>query len=186
MATSDAPISIGQVALTVRDLDQMTAFYEEVIGLGLVVRNGNTALLGSDRGVLLELQQDRLARPYPQEAGLFHTAFLLPSRQDLGAWLVHADKSGVRITGASHHGVSEALYLDDPEGNGIEIYRDLPRQNWTRTGGQGRNDHPFLGPQSAFRGSAPLDGGAGRHRHRACASSRGQCDPSGRIHHRRV
>ena len=134
MATSDAPISIGQVALTVRDLDTTAAFYEDVIGLGLIKRNGETALLGTENKPLIELRQDRNARPFPQEAGLFHTAFLLPSQQDLGAWLFHASERGVKLDGASHHGVSEALYLDDPEGNGIEIYRDLPRSDWQRNG----------------------------------------------------
>ncbi len=135
MATSDAPISIGQVALTVRDLDRTAAFYEDVIGLGLIERSGESALLGTDGTALIELRQDRKARPYPREAGLFHTAFLLPSKQDLGAWLIYAEERGVRLDGASHHGVSEALYLNDPEGNGIEIYHDLPRETWTRSGG---------------------------------------------------
>lgn len=136
MATSDAPISIGQVALSVRDLDQMAAFYETVIGLGLIERNGETALLGVEGKALIELRQDRHAKPFPQEAGLFHTAFLLPSVQDLGAWLIYAAQRGVGLDGASHHGVSEALYLSDPEGNGIEIYRDLPRDAWKRTDGR--------------------------------------------------
>ena len=134
MATSDAPISIGKVALTVRDLDRTEAFYQDVIGLGVIDRDGETALLGTNMKPLIELRQDRNARPFPQEAGLFHTAFLLPSRQDLGAWLVYAAERGVRLDGASHHGVSEALYLNDPEGNGIEIYRDLPRTEWQRDG----------------------------------------------------
>lgn len=134
MATSDAPISIGQVALTVRDLDKTATFYKDVIGLGLISRNGETALLGTEGLALIELRQDRNAKPYPKGAGLFHTAFLLPSKGDLGAWLVYANERGVRLDGASHHGVSEALYLNDPEGNGIEIYRDLPREDWKRSG----------------------------------------------------
>ncbi|WP_299191575.1 VOC family protein [uncultured Litoreibacter sp.] len=134
MATSDAPISIGQVALTVRDLDMTAAFYEDVIGLGLIERTGETARLGNDTGTLIELRQDRDAKPLPKEAGLFHTAFLLPSKQDLGGWLIYAAERGVKLDGASHHGVSEALYLSDPEGNGIEIYRDLPRDAWKREG----------------------------------------------------
>ena len=134
MATSDAPISIVQVALTVRDLDKTATFYEDVIGLGLISRNGETALLGTEGLALIELRQDRKAKPYPKEAGLFHTAFLLPSKRDLGAWLIYARERGVGLDGASHHGVSEALYLSDPEGNGIEIYRDLPREDWKRSG----------------------------------------------------
>ncbi|NOC93095.1 VOC family protein [Ruegeria sp. HKCCD6604] len=136
MANSHAPISIGQVALTVRDLDGMAAFYEDVIGLGLIERNGETACLGTGNGTLIELRQDRKARPFPREAGLFHTAFLLPTQQDLAAWLIHVEERGLQLDGASHHGVSEALYLSDPEGNGIEIYRDLPRETWKRSGEQ--------------------------------------------------
>lgn len=134
MATSDAPISIGQVALTVRDLDKTAAFYENIIGLGLIERSGENALLGVDGAVLIELRKDRMAKTHPREAGLFHTAFLVPTLKDLGAWLTHADNLGVRLDGASHHGVSDALYLNDPEGNGIEIYRDLPRDTWKRNG----------------------------------------------------
>ncbi|MEM9497941.1 MAG: VOC family protein [Pseudomonadota bacterium] len=134
MATSDAPLSIGQVALTVRDLDRVAAFYEETLGLGLIDRDAETARLGADETPLIELRRDAHARCLPGEAGLFHTAFLLPSRQDLGGWLVRASEQGVRLDGASHHGVSEALYLEDPEGNGIEIYRDLPRDAWVRDG----------------------------------------------------
>lgn len=134
MATSDAPISIGQVTLTVRDLDKTAAFYEDVIGLGLIERTGESVRLGTDSATLIELRLDRQARPFPKEAGLFHTAFLLPTQQDLGAWLIYAAERGVQLDGASHHGVSEALYLNDPEGNGIEIYRDLPRETWKRQG----------------------------------------------------
>lgn len=123
MATSDAPISIAQVTLTVRDLDKTAAYYEDVIGLGLVERNRESARLGTSAGTLIELHQDFKAKPFPKEAGLFHTAFLLLIKQDLGGWLIHAVERKVRLDGASHHGVSEAMYLNDPEGNGIEIYR---------------------------------------------------------------
>ena len=69
-------------------------------------------------------------RHRPAEAGLFHTAFLLPSRADLADWLLRAARTGARLDGASDHLVSEALYLTDPEGNGIEIYRDRPSEEW--------------------------------------------------------
>lgn len=134
MATSDAPVSVGKVTLTVRDLDKTAEFYQNIIGLGLLERDGETARLGTDAGTLIELHLDRKAVPSPKEAGLFHTAFLLPTRQDLGAWLNHAAEQGALLDGASHHGVSEALYLNDPEGNGVEIYSDLPRETWTRLG----------------------------------------------------
>jgi len=86
---------------------------------------------------LLELRADPAARrASPREAGLFHTAFLLPSRADLGAWLQNAVNSNTRLAGAADHLVSEAIYLTDPEGNGIEIYRDRPRADWTVMNGQ--------------------------------------------------
>ncbi|SNR34728.1 VOC family protein [Paracoccus sediminis] len=127
--------SIDHVALTVRDLPGMTAFYRDAIGLTPLGGDGETARLGAGDRTLLELRRDPAARPRdPRQAGLFHTAFLLPDRAALARWLRHAADSGTRLSGASDHGVSEALYLDDPEGNGIEIYRDRPASDWTRTG----------------------------------------------------
>jgi catechol 2,3-dioxygenase len=89
------------------------------------------ARLGVDGTVLLELRHDPNAPvASPKAAGLFHTAFLLPSRADLAQWLIHAVDQGVRLQGASDHLVSEAIYLADPEGNGIEVYRDRPSSEW--------------------------------------------------------
>ncbi|RNF33652.1 VOC family protein [Paracoccus methylarcula] len=127
--------SINHVALTVRDLPGMAAFYETALGLAPLGGDGETRRLGAGEEMLLELRADPAATPRdPRQAGLFHTAFLLPERADLGRWLRHAVQSGLRLTGASDHGVSEAIYLDDPEGNGIEIYRDRPESEWTRNG----------------------------------------------------
>ena len=70
----------------------------------------------------------------PREAGLYHTAFLMPTRADLARWILHAAKARVTFTGASDHDVSEAIYLDDPEGNGVEVYSDRPRERWRRDG----------------------------------------------------
>ncbi|MCF3973235.1 VOC family protein [Paracoccus salsus] len=129
------PPTIDHVALNVRDLPGMAAFYETVLGLRPVGGDGATRRLGATDGALLELRGDHAARPRdPREAGLFHTAFLLPDRADLGRWLRHVARGGIRLTGASDHGVSEALYLDDPEGNGIEVYRDRPEADWSRDG----------------------------------------------------
>ena len=126
---------IAHVALTVRDLPAMTRFYRDAIGLRPLSGDKMMQDLGAGGRVLLRLVADPAARPAdPRDAGLFHTAFLLPDRAALGAWLRHAAETGVRLTGASDHGVSEALYLDDPEGNGIEIYRDRPAADWTRDG----------------------------------------------------
>lgn len=127
--------SIDHVALTVRDLNGMATFYERALGLTPIAGDAGTRRLGAGDQVLLELRADPAAKPRdPRQAGLFHTAFLLPERGDLGRWLRHAAESGVRLTGASDHGVSEALYLDDPEGNGIEIYTDRAPDAWQRDG----------------------------------------------------
>lgn len=126
---------IDHVALTVRDLPGMTAFYRDAIGLAPMGEDGGTARLGAGDRVLLKLRRDPAARPRdPRQAGLFHTAFLLPDRAALARWLRHAADQGIRLTGASDHGVSEAIYLDDPEGNGIEIYRDRAPADWNRDG----------------------------------------------------
>lgn len=127
--------NIDHVALTVFDLDGMAEFYEKAIGLTPLGADGETRRLGAGDQVLLELRRDKAAKPHdPRQAGLFHTAFLLPSRADLAAWVLHAAENRVRLSGASDHGVSEALYLDDPEGNGIEIYQDRPADLWKKTG----------------------------------------------------
>lgn len=137
MSTASAPVEIGRVALTVRDIDQVAAFYETAIGLQPIASQGGVRTLGAGGRVLLELRADRDARNGdPREAGLFHTAFLLPSRADLAAWMIHAFEARLPLQGASDHLVSEAIYLADPEGNGIEIYRDRPRDEWPRRDGR--------------------------------------------------
>jgi len=131
MSTATAPLEIGRVALTVNDLPTVRDFYQEALGLRPLGGDGDVALLGAGSSVLLELRQDRSARHRSaREAGLFHTAFLLPSRAALGAWLRHAVETKVPVQGASDHLVSEAVYLADPEGNGIEVYADKPRAAW--------------------------------------------------------
>ncbi|MBK1625537.1 VOC family protein [Afifella marina] len=134
MATSDAPLSIDRVVLTVRDLDTVGDFYERVIGLDTIAGDGESRILGQGDLPLIELRRDAQARSLPFEAGLFHTAFLVPHRDDLGRWLRHYGEAGGRLDGASDHVVSEAVYLQDPEGNGIEIYADRPRSAWRWNG----------------------------------------------------
>jgi catechol 2,3-dioxygenase len=137
MSTASAPIEIGHVALAVRNLPTVATFYREVLGLEDLGGEASTRRLGTGSRVLLELRGDPAARPSTRaEAGLFHTAFLLPSRQALARWLVHAATSGVSLQGAADHRVSEAIYLADPEGNGIEVYADRPRAGWHDTQGR--------------------------------------------------
>ena len=132
--TLPASTHIGSVHLTVNDLDAQRTFYERALGLEVLQREGQTVRLGPPGGsVILELTGDPDAprRPYGT-TGLYHFAVLVPSRPDLGQALRRVIEAGWRFTGASDHLVSEALYLDDPEGNGIEIYRDRPRDEWPR------------------------------------------------------
>jgi len=133
------PISVARVGLKARDADALADFYRTVVGLRELSRDGETITLGSPGRPLLVLERDPGARPDdPRAAGLFHTAFLLPGRADLGRWINHAIADRIQIDGASDHIVSEALYLTDPEGNGIEIYADRPRDGWAWDGGMVR------------------------------------------------
>ena len=127
-----APHRVGAITLVVHDLARMVGFYQEVIGLAVLGREGDTATLGAGPTPLLYLRREPSARLWTRrEAGLFHTAFLLPSRASLGAWLRFVAARRFPISGASDHIVSEAVYLDDPEGNGIEVYADRPSADWS-------------------------------------------------------
>jgi len=134
-AASRAPVHIGAVGLRVRDLDRVTAYYRDVLGLTVQEHTRQVAILGVGGVALLELihKSDDLSDD-PREAGLYHTAFLMPTRADLARWILHAAKNRVPFTGASDHDVSEAIYLDDPEGNGVEVYSDRPREKWRHDG----------------------------------------------------
>jgi catechol 2,3-dioxygenase len=125
---------IGSVHLTVADLDAQRSFYEQTLGLRVIDADGRTLRLGPEGGpAILELTGDPDAPRRPHgTTGLYHFAVLVPSRTDLGEALRRVVEAGWRFTGASDHLVSEALYLNDPEGNGIEIYRDRPRDEWPR------------------------------------------------------
>ena len=136
-AAQTPSLVLGRVALTVNDLPKLRDFYEKIVGLHLLRGDGDSAELGVGGETLLELRSDPAAhRASPREAGLFHTAFLLPSRAALGEWIKHAAESRAPVTGASDHDVSEALYLRDPEGNGVEIYADRPAETWVWTKGE--------------------------------------------------
>jgi len=123
---------IGRTALRVNDLSELTGFYRDVVGLSVLRRSDTRSELGVENAPLLVLEgdADALGR-HRSEAGLFHNAFRVPSRAALGDALARI-REHWQLGGASDHGVSEALYLTDPEGNGIEIYRDYPRQDWPR------------------------------------------------------
>jgi catechol 2,3-dioxygenase len=145
-AASRAPVHIGAAGMTVRDLDRLIAYYRDLLGLTVQEHTRQAARLGVGGVTLLELSHRPDALPDdPREAGLYHTAFLMPTRADLARWILHAAKSRVPIAGAADHDVSEAIYLDDPEGNGVEVYSDRPRETWRRDG------------ESIFQKTDPLD-----------------------------
>jgi catechol 2,3-dioxygenase len=130
--------AIGKVRLRVADLDGLAAFYERVVGLPSVERDNGLARLGPEGDdPLIELVSAPDAPRAPSfSTGLFHLAILVPDRAELARSLQRVADTGWRLTGASDHLVSEALYLQDPEGNGIEIYRDRPREQWGHDGGE--------------------------------------------------
>lgn len=138
--TIDPKTAMGKVTLGVADLAMMTDFYTKLIGLTMLSDSSSSVELGVDDMPLLRLEERPNGRQYPNSVGLFHIALLLPSRPDLGRWLQHLSANNYSLTGASDHLVSEALYLDDPEGNGIEIYRDRPRETWNYANGMVQMD----------------------------------------------
>ncbi|HEY1367047.1 MAG TPA: VOC family protein [Gaiellaceae bacterium] len=121
--------SVGAVHVTVSDLDRSLDYYRRSIGLKLLERDDGRASLGGG-SELLVLVEEPGARPAPRSTGLYHFALLLPERVDLARWLAHAARERVPLLGLSDHFVSEAVYLTDPDGHGIEIYRDRPRGGW--------------------------------------------------------
>jgi catechol 2,3-dioxygenase len=121
---------IGRVRLRVADVGRVRDYYERTIGLRVLEEDGDTVTLGAD-SPLVELVGDPGAQPAPPgSTGLFHLAILVPSRPELARSIQRVVGSGERFTGASDHFVSEALYLSDPDGHGIEIYSDRPREVW--------------------------------------------------------
>ena len=125
------PMRIGMVELRVRDLDKVADYYRDAIGLTVMARSMMGALLGAGGVALLHLQRrESAAREARNAAGLYHTAFLMPTRKDLARWLVHAAANKIPLSGFADHLVSESIYLDDPEGNGIEVYADRAPETW--------------------------------------------------------
>ncbi|GAA4336999.1 VOC family protein [Mucilaginibacter gynuensis] len=130
-----AQTRIGHVHLKVSDLQRSIDFYCGLLGFELMVMYGDQAAFISAGGyhhhIGLNTWQSKGAPPAPEYApGLFHTAILYPERKDLAAIVKRLFEEGYPITGASDHGVSEAIYLDDPDGNGVELYWDRPRDQW--------------------------------------------------------
>ncbi len=135
----DERTAVGPVRLTVADLGRALSFYEGVLGMRGVQQPGGDYLLSAGGPTLLSLEERRGARPKPQRStGLYHVAILMPSRAALARVIARLAETRYPVTGASDHLVSEALYLDDPDGNGIEIYADRPRSAWPKSGSEVR------------------------------------------------
>src|ERR671926_1086423 len=125
-----ADTRMGPVHVTVADLARSLDYYRRVIGLDVLEQGAGRASLGADSAELLVLVEEPGARPDDGHTGLYHFALLVPRRADLARWLAHAARDRVRLVGLSDHFVSEAIYLSDPDGHGIEVYWDRPREVW--------------------------------------------------------
>ncbi len=131
--------SIGHVHLKVSDLDRALEFYRDLLGFELTTMYGDqAAFLSAGRyhhHIGLNTWHSKGGTPAPRNsAGLYHTAFLYPTRKDLARIVKRLIDIGYPISGASDHGVSEAIYLNDPDGNGVELYRDRPKEEWDYRG----------------------------------------------------
>ena len=131
-------VRIGHVHLKVADLERAMRFYRDVLGFELTQRYGEQAAFLSAGGyhhhIGLNTWESLGANPPPaRSTGLYHLAILYPTRAELADALRRLVKEGIELEGASDHGVSEALYLRDPDGNGVELYWDRPKDQWPRT-----------------------------------------------------
>jgi catechol 2,3-dioxygenase len=134
----DPATQLGAIALGVADLDRSARFYADAIGLVELGRSGREAVFGVDGRPLLLLTEQPGALPWMTDGmtGLYHFAILVPTRTDLGRWLRHYLTTVYPPPGQGDHVVSEALYLRDPDGHGIEVYADRPREGWVWTNGR--------------------------------------------------
>lgn len=128
---------IGHIHLKVADLERSLEFYRGLLGFEVMERMGDSAVFLSAGGYhhhigLNTWHSKGAPKAGPSGVGLYHTAILYPSRKDLAQIILRIMDKGYPITGAADHGVSEAVYLDDPDGNGVELYRDRPRDEWPR------------------------------------------------------
>jgi len=146
----DDRVHIGHAHLKVSDLERSVAFYRDILGFEVMDRFGDQAAFLSAGGYHHHLglntwESKDGTRPARGTTGLYHVAILYPDRKQLADALMRLIENEWPITGASDHGVSEAIYLDDPDGNGLELYRDRPRSEWPRNpdGSLGMYNHPF-------------------------------------------
>ncbi|MGU7919819.1 VOC family protein [Streptococcus suis] len=126
----NSKFELGHVALNVRNLELQSLFYQQVLGLQILTESQNQIDLGVGKTTLVRLIQTEQKGEVNHSYGLYHLAIVLPSREDLGTIFRHFIDNKIPLQGASDHGYSEAIYLADTEGNGIEVYRDLPQDAW--------------------------------------------------------
>ncbi|HFI0126836.1 TPA: VOC family protein [Streptococcus suis] len=126
----NSQFELGHVALNVRDLELQSLFYQQVLGLQVLSQSPHQIDLGVGKTTLVRLIQTEQKGEVSHSYGLYHLAIVLPSREDLGTIFRHFIDNKIPLQGASDHGYSEAIYLADTEGNGIEVYRDLPQDAW--------------------------------------------------------
>ena len=134
----DPRVDVGHVHLKVSDIDRALAFYEGVLGFDVVLRHGDEAAFISAGGyhhhIGLNTWESKGAGPPPRNTtGLYHTAIRFPDRKNLAQAVKRVVEADIPLDGASDHGVSEAIYLRDPDDNGVELYRDRPREEWPTT-----------------------------------------------------
>jgi catechol 2,3-dioxygenase len=131
------PMFIERAGLRVRNLAGMITFYQEVIGLEIIRRDEREAVLSIDGVGLIELMgHPDAAQARPDAAGLYHIAFEMPTRTDLARWVIHAATNRFQVSGLADHRVTESVYLNDPEGNGVEVYADRPEAQWDWSRGE--------------------------------------------------
>ena len=126
----NSKIYLAEAVLNVKDLARLTAFYTQIIGLEILSQSDQEVLLGTGGKAVVHLKKTKGEEVVQTSYGLYHMAILLPSREDLADVFKHIAELNYPFIGAADHGYSEALYLEDPEGNGIELYRDKPVADW--------------------------------------------------------
>lgn len=154
------PTRVARIGVKARDAENVAAYYKAILGLTETSRSPNRIVLGAAGRPLLDIEQSPSAREDdPRAAGLYHTAFLLPSRVALARWTRFAIDNRIPVVGAADHFVSEAIYLTDPEGNGVEIYADRPKESWAWNGATVRMGTEALDVQNLLGELPPSDGG---------------------------
>ena len=154
-----ADTAMGPVTLDVADLDGMTAYYRDAVTLQVLSEEGPVVTLGRGSTPIIVLRHSpELKHAAPGSAGLFHTAILVPTQADLAATLASMAQARARYVGSADHLVSKAFYFEDPEGNGIELYWDRERTEWSWVHGQVEMDNKFLDADTFLREHLTEDG----------------------------